>query len=128
MLTEFTNMVAFGRDERIFPVETTEFSKARGIDRKPDFKWWVNHTLKKRDAFIASVKSRLKKSIHKYSIRLPTIIKHTRAIDKKNGNHLCMEALKMEMENVSVVFDILEDGQPLPVGYAKSSGHLVWDV
>ena len=56
------------------PIETAEFAKARGIDRKPAFRWWVNYTLKKRDAIIASVKSRLKKSTHKYGIEVPTSI------------------------------------------------------
>ena len=39
-----------------------------------------------------------------------------------------MDALKMEMENVKVDFDIQKDDTPIPVGYKEASGHLVWDV
>lgn len=32
------------------------------------------------------------------------------------------------MKNVGVAFDILEDHQNTPVGWFKTSGHLIWDV
>ena len=38
--------------------------------------------IKKRDAIFASIPSRLKKSIHKYGIEVPTTIKHARAVNK----------------------------------------------
>ena len=31
------------------------------------------------------------------------------------------------MENVGVAFEIQEHNEPLPVGFTKSSGYLVWD-
>ena len=71
---------------------------------------------------------RQKKSTHKYVIEIPRRIEHARDIDKKNGNTLWMDALKMEMDNVEVAFDIQEDVTPIPVGYKKTSGHLMWDV
>lgn len=110
------------------PVQVAEFAKARGLDKEPAFKWWVNHTLKKRDMIIASITTRLKRSTHKYGIEIPRNIEHAKEIDKKNGNTLWMDALGMEMDNVEVAFDIQEDGTPIPVGYKKASGHLVWDV
>ena len=57
-----------------------------------------------------------------------TIRKFAREIDKRNKNNLWMDALKMEMENVKVDFDIQKDDTPIPVGYKEASGHLVWDV
>ena len=39
-----------------------------------------------------------------------------------------MNALNMEMDHFEVSFDIQEHGTPIPVGYKKNSGHLVWDV
>ena len=32
------------------------------------------------------------------------------------------------MHNISVAFDILLTGRPMPVGWKKSSGHLIWYV
>jgi hypothetical protein len=39
-----------------------------------------------------------------------------------------MAAYEKEMSNVSIAFEILEDGEPAPSNYKKSSGHLIWDV
>ena len=38
------------------------------------------------------------------------------------------DALVLEMKNVGVAFKILEQGEHVPPGYTKSSGHLVFDV
>ena len=32
------------------------------------------------------------------------------------------------MHNLSVAFEILPNVAPVPVGWKKSSGHLIWDV
>jgi hypothetical protein len=39
-----------------------------------------------------------------------------------------MAAWEKEMTNMSIAFEILEDGEPAPSNYKKSSGHLIWDV
>ncbi|EJK53260.1 hypothetical protein THAOC_27335, partial [Thalassiosira oceanica] len=38
------------------------------------------------------------------------------------------DAYEKEMRNVSVAFRILKRGQKAPVGYTRSSGHLIFDV
>ena len=65
--------------------------------------------------------------IYKYGVKIPRSIEHSREIDKRNKNTLWMDALKIEMDNVEVAFDIQEDGTPIPFGYKEASGHLVWD-
>ena len=60
------------------PFEVAEFVKAGGLDKKPAFKWWVNHTLKKRDIIIAYITARLKKLTHKYGVKIPRSIEHAR--------------------------------------------------
>ena len=72
--------------------------------------------------------ARLKKLIHKYGVEILRSIEHAREIDQRNKKNSVMDALKMEMDNVEISFDIKEDGTPIPVGYKESSGHLVWDV
>ena len=32
------------------------------------------------------------------------------------------------MHNVSIAFEIIPTGAPVPVGWKKSSGHIIWDV
>lgn len=73
---------------------------ARGFDYKSIFKWWVSCALKKRDVIIVSIKIRLRKTIDKYSIKIPSSIEDIKALDKKNGSKLWMGALKIEIDNV----------------------------
>ena len=110
------------------PIQTAEFAKARGIDDEPAFAWWVPFTLRKRDAIISLVKSRINKATHKYGIEIPRSLEHAYELDKKNGNDFWRQAIGKEMCNVGIAFEILEDKQPTPVGWSRQSGHLVFDV
>lgn len=110
------------------PVEVAEFAVARGIDREPAFAWWVPYTLRKRDRIIALVNARVTKTSHKYGVQVPRSVKEALALDKVNGNTLWKDALRKEMDNVLIAFDIQPDGKELPPGYKKSSGHIIFDV
>ena len=110
------------------PVEVAEFAVSEGIDDEPAFAWWLPYTLRKRDRIIASVNSRIKKTSHKYGCEIPHTIKHAYIIDRKNGNNLWRKAIDKEMQNLKVAFDILPEGSMPPVGFTKSSGHIIFDV
>ena len=110
------------------PVETAEFAKSRGIDDEPAFAWWVPHTLRKRNAIISAIKTRLQKTTHEYGIEIPTSVEHTMEVNQKNGNTMWRDTLALEMFNIGVAFEILEEGQSVPTGWKKASGHLIWDV
>ena len=110
------------------PVDIAEFVKSRGIADEPAFAWWVPYTLKKRDRIISAINSRVRKKTHKFGLEVPTSIEDARRIDKENDNTFWQEAIAKEMYNVSIAFKILEDNENLPVGYSKTSGHLVFDV
>ena len=102
------------------PVEVAEFAKARCIDREPAFAWWVPYTLRKRDVILSAVKKRIRKTTHKYGIEIPTSVEHAFEIDRRNDNTLWRDAIKKEMFNVGVAFEIQESGclarKPLSVG------------
>ena len=55
-------------------------------------------------------------------------MEHAKELDTKNGNTLWGDDVDLEMDNVAVAFKILENGEPVPVGWRKSSGHIVYDV
>jgi hypothetical protein len=110
------------------PLEVAEFAVSQTIDDEPAFAWWVPYTLRKRDRIIAAVKARPRKITHKYGCEIPSTVREAYAIDKKNNNNLWRDAITKEMENLKVAFDILPHGQKAPVGYTKSSGHLVFEV
>ena len=89
------------------PVEVAELAKSRDIQDEPAFKWWVPYTLKKRDRIIASVTSRVRKATHKYGIQIPTSVEDAKKLDAENGNNLWQEAIKKEVYNVGIAFNIL---------------------
>ena len=110
------------------PVEVADFVKARGLIDEPAFRWWVPFTLKKRDRIVAAISSRVAKKTHKYGIEIPKSVEQAREIDRRNGNTFWQDAIDKEMYNVGAAFKILEDDEALPVGYTKSSGHMIFDV
>ena len=105
-----------------------EFATSRGLDDEPAFAWWVPYALRKRDAIVSALKTRVRQSKHKYGIEIPTSVEHAKKLDMNEGNDFWMKALAKEMFNVGVVFEILEQGQKAPHGWHLVTGHLVWDV
>ena len=68
------------------------------------------------------------KRTHKYGIEIPRDVAHAKELDYINSNTFWMDALKKEMYNVGVAFEVLEEGVRAPNGWTKVTGHLVWDV
>ena len=110
------------------PIEAAEYVIARSIQDEPDFAWWVPLTLRKRDRIIASVNFRTRKATHKYGIEIPTSIKHTEEIDRRNKNIFWQDAIILEMSNIGVAFKTFDTGENPPAGYRKSSGHMIYSA
>ena len=109
-------------------VETAEYARARGISNEPAFHWWVPYTLGKREVILAAAKNQIRRTTHKYGVEIPWDVKHAHEIDARNGNTLWRDALKKEMYNVRVAFEILDEGVHAPHGWKQVTRHLVWDV
>jgi Reverse transcriptase (RNA-dependent DNA polymerase) len=110
------------------PVEVAEYATAMGIDHEPAFVWWVNWTLKRRDRIIAAVNNRTLKRTHKFGIAIPRNVDEAHKLDRENGNDYWAQAIKKEMTNVRVAFDILAEGRVVPVGYQFIKCHGIFDV
>ena len=110
------------------PVEVAEFAKAWGIADEAAFVWWVPYTLRKRDVILSKVKARIRKTTQKYGIEIPMSVENAYEIDTRNNNDLWRKAIDKEMTNVSVAFQVLEEGEKAPPGWSKASGHIVFDV
>ena len=110
------------------PVEMAEYARARGISNEPAFAWWVPYTLRKREVILTAVKNWIRRTMHKYVVEIPRDVKHAHEIDARNGNTLWRDALKKEMYNVGVAFEIQDEGVHAPHGWKQVTGHLVWDV
>ena len=109
-------------------IEVAEFTVARGIDKKPAFTCWVPYTLRRRDRIISGVNSRVKRTTHKYGIELPRSVDEALRFDKLNGSTFWRDAIKKEMENIKVAFDIKPEGSIPPLKYTLATGHLIFDV
>lgn len=111
-----------------YPVQTAEFATARGIAKEPAFAWWVPYTIRKRDVIISAVKARTRKTTHKYGIELPRSVQHAYDLDKQHGDSFWSNAIRKEMTNVGIAFEILPEGKHQPPGWSKVSGHIIFDV
>ena len=77
---------------------------------------------------MSKVVSRVKKKTHKYGVQIPWSVQDAYELGRRNGNNLWRNAIKKEMENVSIAFEILEDDETLPNGFKPASCHLIFDV
>ena len=66
------------------PVEADEYEKYLGMAYEPAFAWCVPYTLKKRDVILSTVKSRIRRTTHKYGIEIPTSLYHGHELYQKN--------------------------------------------
>lgn len=114
------------------PVQVGEYVIARGLSTQPAFAWWVPYVMRKRDAIVKAVNSRVRRTSHKYGVEMPRPGKDTVQdaidIDRRNGNTLWQDALKKEMSNLMIAFEILGDGTKAPPGWFKATGHIIFDV
>jgi hypothetical protein len=67
---------------------------------------------------------------YKFGIQVPKGIKNAIDLDKKNGNQLRQEAIKIELEQLTgyQTFIVLHSGENIPTGYQKIPYHMVFDV
>lgn len=120
------------------PVELAEYAVANLISEEPAFKWWVPYTLKKRNRIVAKVKSKYWRTTHKFGVRVPKSIDEAYRIDDENGNTYWADALKKEINKVSVAWEVysgnltpqeVRDGKASDlIGYQEIGCHMIFDV
>ncbi len=104
-------------------VQVAEYATSRNIAEEPAFAWWVPYILRKRDAIVKAVNFCIRDDSHKYGIELPTSVKHVIDIDCKNKNNFWQDALKKEMGNVCIAFEILGPNNKAPPGWHNFGAH-----
>ena len=83
---------------------------------EPAIAWWAPHVIKKRDHIISKVKARTKKKGSKYGIRIPSTVAEAHHLDKENENTSWADAIKDEMSNIRIAFDIFEKDKVIEPG------------
>ena len=64
----------------------------------------------------------------KYCMKIPTSITEAYDIDTENGNRLWRYAIKRKMKNVSVAFEVLEDGKKPSASHKQVPFHMIYDI
>ena len=123
-----THWISLSEMKEAYPIEVAEYAVANNIHKAPAFNWWVPKTLKQRKHLIKKVKRLMKKQHMKYGVMVPSTVEEAKELDRLNGNTLWNDAIKKEMTNNEVSFQILGAGEAAPSGYKKIGCHLVFDV
>ena len=64
----------------------------------------------------------------KFGLKVPKTVDEALRIDKENGNDLWDRAIKKELKNVLIAFQLLEENDPIPVGSKKIPYHIIFDI
>ena len=110
------------------PLEIAEYSIRNRLEKEPVFAWWVPHVINKRNKIISAVTNRGRINNMKYGMEIPTSTTDAYDKDRENGNTVWRDAIKREMENVSVAFEILEDGKIPSAAHKKVPFHIIYDI
>jgi hypothetical protein len=84
--------------------------------------------LKKRSRIIAAVTKRYHKRNHKFGIEVPKSWDDCNRLDKENDNTIWQDAVRKEMKNVRIAFQILNDDDTIPPTYQEIRCHMIFDV
>ena len=76
--------------------------------------------LKKRDRLIHKVVSRCRKGSMKFGIAVPRTVAEAHELDRINGNTFWADAIKKEMENVKIAFNVLDEDTRVPQALRRS--------
>jgi hypothetical protein len=110
-----------------FPVQTTEYAMSRGIHEEMAFRWWVKHTLKKKERILKAVRTCYLKRTHKFGLRLPKSVEEAYEIDRETGTDYWHRAILKEMKNNAVAFQLVDE-QDVPVGYQWIPCHMIFNI
>ena len=110
------------------PIEVAEYAQSRDLQSEPAFAWWSKHVLMKRQTIINKVRARMTKKHMKFGIDVPTTVLEAERLDTLNKNDFWSKAIAKELKNVIIAFQLLEDGEQIPVGSKHIGYHFIFDV
>ena len=68
------------------------------------------------------------KKSYKFGVKVPNTVEEAINLDQINGNELWKMAIEKEIGNVKVAFQLMEEGEKLPVGSKEIPYHIIFDV
>ena len=99
------------------PVQLAEYCVNNKIDDEPAMAWWVPYTLKKKVHIVSAINQRVKKTTHKYGVKVPKTLRDAYRLDEENKNTVWRDAVKKEM-------DISAEVNPFTISQPKTACQL----
>jgi hypothetical protein len=90
--------------------------------------WWAPHVLKNRSRIIADVTKRYHKRTYNFGIEVPKSWDECVRLDKENGNTLWQDTVRKEINNVRIVFKILNEYESVPPTYQEIQCHMIFYI
>ena len=78
-----TSCIALKDIKETNPIEIAEYVKLHKLRNEPEFTWWINIVLKRRDVMVSKVARRIKKKME-FGITIPTNYDEAILIDRAN--------------------------------------------
>ena len=111
------------------PLQAVKYAVTNQLDHKLAFAWWVGYTLQCTKWIIKAANNKCyHKRTHKFRIELPKMVCEALETDCCTRTTFWHNALKLEMKNARVAFDILKDEDDVPVGYQKINCYIVFNI
>ena len=114
------------------PVEVAEYAAANKLLTEPAFAWWCKYVLRQRDRVIRAVtatgQTKYQRREQRFGLELPKTVERALEIDKETNTTLWKDAIRKEMNAVSVAFEVLPEGLPRPIGYQQIPCHMIFDI
>mmetsp|Transcript_10258 Transcript_10258/g.14494 ORF Transcript_10258/g.14494 Transcript_10258/m.14494 type:complete len:199 (+) Transcript_10258:2647-3243(+) len=64
----------------------------------------------------------------KFDVRVPNTVEEALQFDKDNDNDLWAKSIEKELKNVRIAFELLQEGEKIPVGSKLIPYHFIFDV
>jgi hypothetical protein len=87
----------------------------------------VYHILLYKDQILAKV-SRYWEQPHQYGIAVPKTVYTTLKLDEESGTKILKAAVEKETTNVQLIFNVLEHGKSVPIGFQHIKCNMIFDV
>ena len=88
------------------PIKVAEYAVANSFVEEPSLKWWVPHTIRKRNRIISKVKSWYWQTMHKFVISLPKTTEEVLQIDEITGTDFWCKEINKEMSNFRIAWKV----------------------
>ena len=98
------------------------------ILKEPAFAWWTPHVLKKKNRIISKAKTKYWQSTTKFGFRIPRTISEAQRVDNDNQNTYWMDAVRLEMKNVRIAFEVYDGEISDLKEYQKINCHMIFDI